>query len=238
MKLGEHRSTLLLFGLTLGVLFIMQGLFPADLAIPLPGSDIRPVLLLEFANTPAHLLHIFGEQGDPQRAERIVGMTAGNRLDYLLMPAYGLLTLSFFRGVARETGQTQWRLIGWLGIVAAISDAVENAIMFLMVDRFVAGADVFGLMAILPFPVWIKFGLLAASCGAAAWGFTTLKRYLLALICVAAPLLLIPGVLAPFSFGPTATSMIALGWIAMAVHSATRLMGWPQPRTNPAQSKL
>jgi hypothetical protein len=238
MKLGAHWSTLLFFGLTLGVMLTMQGLFPAELAVPLPGSDIRPVLLLEFANTPAHLIHVFGEQGDPQRAARIAGMTAGNRLDYLLMPAYGLLTLSFFYGVAQETGQAAWRLPGWMGIVAALSDAVENAIMFVMVDRFVAGADVAGPMAILPFPVWIKFGLLAASCAAAAWAFVRLKRYLLALACVPAPLLIVPGALAPFSLGPTATSMIALGWIAMAVHAATRLTGWPRPRANPAQSKL
>jgi hypothetical protein len=238
MKPGEHWSTLVLFGLTLGVLLVMQGFFPAELAIPLPGSAIRPVLLLEFAKTPAHLVHIFGEQGDPQRAVRIAGMTAGNRLDYLLMPAYGFLTLSFFRAVARETGQAQWRLIGWMGIVAALSDAVENAIMFVMVDRFVGGADVLGPMAILPFPVWIKFGLLSASCAAAAWAFVRLRRYLLALVCVPAPLWFVPGALAPFSVGPIATSMIALGWIAMAVHAATRLMGWPKPRTNPAQSKL
>lgn len=223
MKPGEHRLTLLFFALTLGILLVMQAIFPADLAIALPGSDIRPVLLLEFAHTPAHLEHIFGLANDPLRAGRIEAMTTGNSLDYLLMPAYGLLTLSFFFGIARETGSPFWRVFGWAGIVAALADAVENAIMFVMVDNFTTGSDVTGAMAVLPFPVWIKFGLLAASCGGAAWAFARLRRFVLALLCLPAALLFIPGLLDPFGLAPTATSTIALGWIAMAVHAATRL---------------
>jgi hypothetical protein len=209
---------------------VMQGFFPAELAIPLPGSDIRPVLLLEFANSADHLRHIFGEVADPLRNARIEGMTFGNRLDYLLMPAYGLLTLSFFCGIAQETGQARWRFIGWIGVIAALSDAVENAIMFVMVDDFVAGTDPLGPMALLPVPVWIKFGLLAASCGLAAGAFLQLRRYLLAVVCMPAAIMFVPGLLDPFGFGPTATSLIGLGWIAMAIHAATRWMGWPKPR--------
>jgi hypothetical protein len=209
---------------------VMQGFFPAELAIPLPGSDIRPVLLLEFASSADHLRHIFGDTGDPLRGARVEGMTIGNRLDYLLMPAYGLLTLSFFYGIARETGRAGWRLVGWIGVIAALSDAVENAIMFVMVDDFVAGADPLGPMALLPVPVWVKFGLLAASCGLAAGAFLQLRRYVLALLCAPAAIMFVPGLLDPFGLGPSATSMIGLGWIAMVVHAATRWMGWPRPR--------
>jgi hypothetical protein len=230
LKLGDHRLTLLLFGLTLTILVVMQGFFPAELAIPLPGSDIRPVLLLEFASSADHLRHIFGGTSDPLQSARVEGMTIGNRLDYLLMPAYGLLTLSFFWGIAQETGRSHWRLIGWIGVIAALSDAVENAIMFVMVDDFVAGADPLGPMALLPVPVWTKFGLLAASCGLAAGAFLQLRRYVLALLCAPAAIMFVPGLLDPFGLGPSATTMIGLGWIAMAVHAATRWMGWPKPR--------
>jgi hypothetical protein len=230
VKLGDHRLTLLLCGLTLIVLAVMRGFFPSELAMPLPGSDIRPVLLLEFAGSADHLSHIFGHTGDPLRSARIEGMTIGNRLDYLLMPAYGLLTLSFFHGIAQETGQARWRLVGWLGIIAALSDAVENAIMFVMVDDFVAGSNPLGLMALLPVPVWVKFGLLAASCGLAAGAFLQLRQYVLALLCLPAAIMFVPGLLDPFGLGPAATTLIGLGWIAMAIHAASRWMGWPWPR--------
>ncbi len=222
MKLGDHRLTLLFFGLSIGALLVMRGFFPSELAIPLEGSSIRPVLLLEFASNPAHLVNVFGEPTDPLRAARIDGMTIGNALDYLLMLGYGLLTLSFFAGVARELGAPVWRLFGWAGVVAALSDAAENAIMFRMVNNFVAGADALGEMAVLPFPVWLKFGLLAVSCGGAAWAFVVMRRYVLALLCVPAPLLFVPGLLDPFGLAPNTTAMIGLGWLAMALHAGTR----------------
>ena len=222
MNLGDNRLTLLFFALTICVLFVMRSFFPAELAIPLDGSDIRPVLLLEFADKPSHLINIFGEAGDPQRAARISGMATGNALDYILMPAYGLLTLSFFFGVTRELGTPFWRLFGWMGVTAAFADAIENAIMFRMVGDFTKGADVLGEMALLPFPVWAKFGLLAASCGGAAWAFVIMRRYLLALLCLPAPLLFVPGFLSPFGLAPMATATIGLGWLAMAIHAATR----------------
>lgn len=225
MKLGDHRLTLLFFALTIGTLLVMRQFFPAELAIPLAGSDIRPVLLLEFASQPSHLVNIFGEANDPLRAARIEGMNTGNALDYLLMPAYGLLTLSFFFGVARELDAPVWRLFGWMGVVAALSDAVENAIMFRMVSDFVSGADMLGEMAVLPYPVWLKFGLLAASCGGAAWAFIIMRRYLLAVLCLPAPLLFVPGLLDPFGLAPGATTTIGLGWLAMALHAGTRWYG-------------
>lgn len=218
-RIGKPATTLLFFALTLGILSVMQGFFPKELAIPLEGSDIRPVLLLEFANAPRHLVHIFGEVGDPMRAVRIEGMNQGNALDYLLMPAYGLLTLSFFFGVSRELDAPIWRAAGWMGIVAALSDAVENAIMFSMVADM---SDPLGEMAVLPYPVWLKFGLLALACGVAAIAFANMRRWILMLMCLPAPALLVPGMLDPFGVGPLATSMIGLGWVAMAIHAASR----------------
>lgn len=219
MTLGSHPLTL---GLLLAVLIlfgIISQFFPGELAIPLPGSDIRPVLLLEFAATPQHLVHIFGPVGDPQRASRIAGMNMGNAIDYLLMPAYGLLILSFFAGMAREIGGRVWLVFGAMGIVAAIADAIENMLMFQMVADM---ADPIAEMALLPFPVWIKFGLLAISSGGAAWAFARMRRWLLVLLCAPAPLLIIPAILDPFGIAPMATTTIGLGWLAMGMYAATR----------------
>lgn len=236
MRLGDHRLTLFFFAMTLATMLVMRQYFPAELAIPLPGSDIRPVLLLEFASKHEHLVHVFGEAGDPLRDARIAGMHTGNVLDYLLMPAYALLTLSFFRGVASETPSGWWSLFGRMGVIAALSDAVENALMFRIVAEFTAGnAGAYADMALLPYPVWIKFGLLAVTCGGAAWAFIRLKRWVLALLCIPAPLMLVPGMLDPLGTGPLATTMIGLGWLAIAIHAGTR---WYRSGARADQSKL
>ena len=199
----------------------MQLFFPAQLYSPLPGSDIRPVLLLEFASDPAHLEHIFGPAGTPDHAARVAGMTKGNVLDYLLMPSYGLLTLSFFAGVAARLGNPRWLWFGWVGVVAALSDAIENGIMFSLVADM---ADPLAEMAVLPYPVWIKFSLLALSCGGAAFAFLRLKRYILALLCLPAPLMFVPGMLEPYTIGPQATGLIGLGWLAIALDAIWRIL--------------
>jgi hypothetical protein len=226
MRFGDHKATLALFAATIGLFLIMGQYFPQELAIPLPGSNIRPVLLLEFASQARHLEHIFGMADDPARAGRIAGMNIGNAIDYLLMPAYGLMTYSFFRGIGRELDGKLWLVLGAMGIFAALADAIENALMFRMVADMTSPLDE---MALLPYPVWLKFGLLAVTCGGAAWAFMRLRRWLLALLCLPAPLLLVPGILDPFGLGPTSTMLIGLGWLAMGIHAATRLRSTIQP---------
>jgi hypothetical protein len=221
MRLGDHRLTLLLF-VAVAVLFVvMGGYFPAALAIPLPGSAIRPVLLFEFAANPQHLIHVFGGPGDPLRATRIAGMNTGNALDFLLMPSYGLLTLSFFIGLSRELSGNVWKVFGAMGLVAAAADAFENALLLGITSNM---ADPLSEIALLPYPVWIKFGLLAITCGGAAWGFVRMRRWVLAALCVPAPLLIVPAWLDPYGLAPTATALIGLGWLAMAIHAGTRLL--------------
>jgi hypothetical protein len=218
-RLGDHRLTLALFFVVLAIFLVMGNFFPKELVVPLPGSDIRPVLLLEFASKPQHLVHIFGEASDPNHAVRLFRMNTGNAIDYLLMPAYGLLTFSFFRSIATELPGKLWQMFAWMGIIAALADAIENALMFRMVADMANPLDE---MAILPFPVWTKFGLLAVSCAGAALAFVRLRRWLLALICLPAPFLLVPGMLDPYGLGPQSTALIGLGWLAMAVHAFTR----------------
>lgn len=215
-RLSSPKATTQLFAITIGLMLAMQFYFPAQLAIPLPGSDIRPVLLLEFASKPEHLAHIFGDLDDPQRASRIAGMNMGNALDYPFMLAYGLFIYSFFAGVSRQLPGRLWKIFGWMGLIAAASDAIENAILFRMVADMANPLDE---MAILPYPVWVKFALLALSCGGAAWAFSQLRRWILALLCLPAPLFLVPGMLDPYGIGPLATALIGLGWLAMAAYA-------------------
>lgn len=221
-RFASQRLTVILFFATIAILLVMREYFPSELAIPLPGSEIRPVLLLEFADQPAHLVHIFGEQGDPLREARVRGMNTGNAIDYLLMVAYGLLIFTFFSCMARELQHWGWLILGVLGLVASMADAVENAIMFSMVRDFLSGADVLGEMAFLPWFVWTKFGLLAVTCAGAAIAFAKLGRWVLMVLCIPAPILMIPGWLNPFGLAPLATTTIALGWLAMVIHAATR----------------
>lgn len=218
MRIGERRATLGLFAAALILFLIMGRYFPAELAIPLSGSEIRPVLLFEFATQPQHLIHVFGTPDDPQRAMRIAGMNTGNLIDYLFMPVYGLFTLSFFTSLAARLGGSIWRLFGWMGVAAAVADGFENALLLSITGNMNSTADA---LRLLPYPVWTKFALLAVTCAGAAWGFIALRRWLLALLCLPAPLLFIPGWLDPFGIGPTATATIGLGWLAMALHATT-----------------
>lgn len=236
MRTADPRLTLFFFLLTLAIFVVMGRYFPAELAIPLEGSTIRPVLLLEFAQSHQHLIHVFGEPGDPERAARIAGMNTGNALDYLLMPAYAFLNFCFFSMIAEQRSARIWRVFGWMGVAAALADAVENALMFDIVGQFVTGTSTsYSAMAWLPFPVWLKFGLLALCCGAAVVAFVLERRWILALLSAPAPLLLLPAMLDPMGIGPVATGTIGLGWLAMAAYAAWR---WYRGMVRPAQSKL
>ena len=115
----------LLWGIaTLAVSQSFAFFMPSALAHPVPSASItNPVLAFEFARTPAHLDAVFGFPGDPLRAGRIAGMMRGNVLDYLFMVVYGSFVLAFFGASARETEERRWWIVGWLGPLAAISDA-------------------------------------------------------------------------------------------------------------------
>ncbi len=216
MRIGAPLTTLILFGITLVTLGIMTAIFPSQLAVPVEGSTITPILLLELATGPQYLVHIFGAVDDTLRPSRIEAMNLGNAIDYLLMPAYGLFIFSFFAGVSGRLKTENWRLFGWLGIGAALSDALENWLMFQIVGKMTnANAE----FSILPFAVWSKFGLLALSCAAAGFAFVQLRRPFLALLCAPAPLLLVPSFAFPMELAPIGTSVIALAWIAMAIYA-------------------
>ena len=194
---------------------------PESLAGAIPGAQVdNPVLAFEFARTPAHLEAIFGFPDDPLREARIGGMIAGNLLDYLFMVVYGSFVLAFFGASARATGESRWWFAGWLGPLAALSDAIENALL-LSINADMTAPET--ELMFLPYPVWIKFALLAAACGLAGWALVRQRGGPLALPCLVAPAMIFPGVLDPWTWGQPAVSAIALGWIAMLAWAAWRV---------------
>jgi hypothetical protein len=220
-RLADYRVTAVLFAATLIVLLgIMPQVFPRELAMPIDGVNARsPVLMFEIARTPAHLDAIFGTAGDAERAQRIAGMDAGNRVDFLLMPLYGFFTLSFFLATGRELGSGGWYVPGALGLVAAAADAIENVLLLSITADL---ADPVFELIWLPYPVWSKFGLLAVTCGAAAIVLLRLGRPVLAVICMPAAIMIVPAIVWPLTFGSPATFLIGVAWLAMGAYAIQR----------------
>ena len=194
---------------------------PATLAHPIPGSSIaNPVLAFEFARTPAHLDAVFGGIGDPLRNGRIAGMMQGNVLDYLFMLVYGSFVLAFFGATARHSGNPRWWLAGWLGPLAAVSDAIENALLLsINADMATPGRE----LAVLAYPVWIKFTALAIACGCAAWALARRRAWLPAALCAPPVIAIWFGIAAPYRWGENAVATIALAWLAMLGCAGWRL---------------
>jgi hypothetical protein len=211
----------LLWGIATVVVSQSFALFmPATLAHSIPGSSIaNPVLAFEFARTPAHLDAVFGIAGDPLRGDRITGMMRGNVLDYLFMVVYGSFVLAFFGATARASGNPRWWLAGWLGPLAAVSDAVENALLLsINADMTTPQPE----LAVLAYPVWIKFTALAAACGFAAWAIVNQRGWLPALLCVPPALAIWFGLAAPYRWGEQAAGSIAIAWLVMLAWAAWR----------------
>ncbi len=218
---GSWRACLL-WGLA--TLLASQGFalfMPETLAHPIPGASIQnPVLAFEFARTAAHLDAVFGAFGDPLRDGRIAGMLQGNVFDYLFMVVYGSFVLAFFGASAAATGNPRWWLAGWLGPLAAVSDAIENALLLsINADMATPGPE----LRFLTFPVWIKFVALAAACGLAAWALFRQRAWPLAVFCLPPAVAIWFGLAAPLRSGEAAVGTIAIAWIAMLAWAAWRV---------------
>lgn len=218
---GSWRACL---GWGLATLAVSQafGLFmPEVMAHPIPGASIaNPVLAFEFSGTPDHLAAVFGDSGDPLRRERIAGMIEGNIFDYLFMVVYGSFVLAFFGASANTLGDRRWWLAGALGPLAALADAIENALLLsINADMATPEAE----LAWLAYPVWTKFTALAMGCGLAAWALVRMRGWLPAALCLPAPAATWFGLARPLSWGEPAVSAIALGWIGMLGWSIWRV---------------
>lgn len=216
--LADRRTTVVLFGLVVLMFAVMQAVFPKTLAAPLPEARVQsPVLLFEFARTQVHLDHVFGTPADPAR---IAAMDRGNRLDFLFMPIYGFFVFSFFAGIAQDRKRRIWLVFGALGLVAAASDAAENTLLLDITANLSTSGNA---LALLAWPVWIKFGLLALASGGAAVALFRSGRRVLAALCFPAPLAILPALIQPLQFGSLAAALIGLGWLVMGLHAIMRL---------------
>lgn len=217
---GSWRACLL-WGIATAIVSQSFALFmPAELAHPIPGASIsNPVLAFEFARTPAHLDAVFGFPGDPLRPERIAGMIRGNILDYLFMVVYGSFVLAFFGASARTTGNPSWWRAGWLGPIAALSDAIENALL-LSINADM-GSPQSELIA-LPVFVWTKFIALSLACGLAAWALVRQSAWVPALLVLPPALAVWFGVAAPYARGEAAVLTIFIAWLTMLLYAGWR----------------
>lgn len=226
---GSWRACLLWGIATLLVSQCFGFFMPETLASPIHDASIsNPVLAFEFARTPAHLDAVFGLPGDPLREGRIAGMMQGNVFDYLFMVVYGSFVLAFFGATARATGRARWWLAGWLGPLAAASDAIENALLLSINSDMASPAEE---LALLPFPVWIKFTALALACGLAAWALFRQRGWLPAILCVPPAIVIWFGLAAPMDYGQLSVSTIAPAWVAMFGWA-----GWRTWRVEPIRS--
>ena len=215
---GSWRACLL-WGIATAIVSQSFGFFmPAELAHPISGASIgNPVLAFEFARTPAHLDAVFGWPGDPLRAGRIAGMSQGNVFDYLFMVVYGSFVLAFFGASAKAAGDVRWWRAGWLGPLAALSDAIENALLLSINADMASPAPE---LAYLPYFVWLKFIALAIACGLAAWAMVRLRAWLPAMLVFPPALAIWIGAAAPYRFGEAAVFTIFVAWVVMLAFAA------------------
>jgi hypothetical protein len=217
----------LVWGIATAIVSQCFGFFmPGALAHPIPGASIaNPVLAFEFARTAGHLDAIFGLPGDPLRDGRIAGMFYGNVFDYLFMVVYGSFVLAFFGASSNATGNPRWWLAGWLGPLAAVADAIENALL-LSINSDMASPD--AELANLPVFVWTKFIALSLACGLAAWALVRQRAWLPAVLIAPPALAIWSGVTAPFARGEVAVFTIFVAWVTMLVYAAWR--AWREKR--------
>jgi hypothetical protein len=128
------------------------------------------------------------------------------------MVVYGSFVLAFFGASAAATANPRWWIAGWLGPLAAVSDAVETALL-LSVNANMSAPQ--AELAVLPYPVWLKFGSLAVACGLAAWALAKQGAWLPALLCAPPAVAIWFGMAAPLHWGERAVGTIAIAWVAM-----------------------
>jgi hypothetical protein len=134
---------------------VMLAVFPAaPVERNVPGF-VSPVVGLELASTPAHVLGILGGPEHPARQAAVAAMNLGNRIDFLFMIAYpalyvGIVLLLRARGrLAGGLGRVVMLLPGvmWLG------DLLENRELLALAAQTDPAAMGDGLARLRPFTI-------------------------------------------------------------------------------------
>jgi hypothetical protein len=153
---------------------VMLLVFPAaPVERNVPGF-ISPVVGLELASTPEHVLGILGHPENPARPEAVARMNRGNRIDFLFMIAYpalyaGIVLLLRARGRLPETlarfllvlPVVMWlgdlfenrQLLGLAGLTdpAAMTDGLARLRPFTTMKWHA----LFGTSALIAYPIWL-----------------------------------------------------------------------------------
>lgn len=209
------RATLLfgiataLFGTWLTAVFPQAGFAMA------PGYG-APVLAFEFAGGQDDLLAIFGPDGDPQQVTRLAAMRSGNEQDYLYMLLYGSFLASGCIALWRELRLRLLLAAAALPLLAALSDAYENWLLFDIQAAFTLG-DYSPAMASLSHPVTAKFLLLAATNVVIGGAAMHLGRWwaLAGTLAVLAAIPTVMAIITPAAFAWALVPSIGAGWILL-----------------------
>ncbi|WP_371395634.1 hypothetical protein [Fretibacter rubidus] len=202
-----------IFGaLTAALAAIIFPQFPTD-GYAISDGYGGAVYAFEMARTPADLIAVFGPEGDPARPARIAAMDKGNIWDYGFMPAYAGFMALFLWAAFKTTGRKIWVIFAALGLLSAVADGIENAVL-LGITSDMANAPFLSVLAV---PVWIKFFSIALAVAAAG---LYIARHgavwkVVGWLCA----LSMMGVLLAFydasRFGALSGTMIGFGWIVM-----------------------
>ena len=204
---------------TVAVALLLLPMFPSEGAHVAAGYG-KPVMAFEMARSAADLLAVFGPPGDPARAARIAAMDRGNRWDYLFLATYSSFIASFFIGAARSRGRGGWLLFAAIGVVAGLADAAENWILLGLTSDLEATAH----LALLRYPVWLKFGgLMVAGVAAGAFLLSSCSAgfRVLGAIATLAALCTLLMMWAPARYAALATNGLAVCWLAQLVFALT-----------------
>ncbi|MEN8722342.1 MAG: hypothetical protein ABF335_05585 [Alphaproteobacteria bacterium] len=205
---------------------ITMGQFPTDGAGYDPGLG-APIYAFEMARTQADLIAVFGAIDDPARAGRIAAMDAGNLWDYPFMLAYGLFIALFFVAGAKQSGRKVWLLFGALGVIAAVSDGIENKILL----GLTADLENAPYLDLLAYPVWIKFWcLMGAGIGAGLFMMAENDSWLwklLGAIVALAALGVLAGFWSPTHYAVLMGNGLTICWVLQLVYAARR--SWATP---------
>ncbi len=186
--------------------------FDASKACGALPHDIHPILAFEFARTPADLAAVFGTAESICRVQLLRAMNRINQLDYLYMPAYGLMLLAFILALSHGRRSALVKLGLACAVLAPAADAVENWIL-LGISK---NTDIPALLPWLKYPVHLKFLCIAvagAVAGVLLW--RTKKLWLQVAGLLFLPQLVPAAItmLAPMSYsGALLTPFIALPW--------------------------
>ena len=201
---------------------IMMPMFPKTGGAYPPGIG-EPVFAFEMVKTADDLIGVFGPNDDPERPARITAMDLGNRWDYAFMLVYGGYVCTFFLAARRASGNAIWLLPAALGVVAPLSDAIENAILLGLTADPVAAPNV----QYLSYFVWCKFICLMLCGIAAGWyviGTGSIGWRIAGNLMVAGSLTVAAAFVATESWGWTIGQGLGVVWIVQLVFVTVRVL--------------